>query len=144
MAKDKPVMMFEKRQGKLVPLTPIDAELMDDFPEGALFCANERTRRSNPQNSLYWVVLSRVVKATGKWPTPYKLHHALLIDAEFFTPVANLDGTALRLEPDSSRFSAMGPKEFSAYFEAAMARLASVLGYDPLAFYEEERLRQAG
>ena len=138
MAKEKPVIMVKKHaQSCLCALSAIDAELLEEFETGAEFRISYASRRSNPQNSLYWVALNRVVKATGKWPTARKLHHTLLIECKFFTPVLSLDGNHVRLEADSTRFESMKPKEFNTYFELAMQKLAEAVGYDPLEFYEE-------
>jgi hypothetical protein len=137
MAKDNPVVMVEKKGGSLSPLSPIDAEILDSFEQGAMFRLEYASRRSNPQNSLYWVMLQRIVDATGRWPSSEALHKQLLIECGHYTPVLSLDGKRARLEADSASFKAMRPKEFKAYMDMAIDKLAEHTGIDPLEFYRE-------
>lgn len=138
MAKDRPSIMLRKDGARLAPMSQIDAELLDGFANGDMFRADYASRRSNPQNALYWVMLGRVCEATGRWPSAEKLHRTLLIEAGFFTPVISLDGKSARLEADSTAFAAMRPDAFRAYFDRAVALLTEHCGFDPLEFYKED------
>ena len=147
MAKDQPVIMVEVKGKHLSPLSSLDAELLDGYLDGDLFRLEYASRRSNPQNSLYWEMLGRVVEATGWWPNDKALHKELLIECGYHTKSYSLDRKSIRLIEDSTAFSAMKPKEFRVYFDQAVEALALHTGFDPLAFYREmedgKRLRNA-
>ena len=129
-------ILFEKQRGRLVPASALDAEDFDRMPDGTQFEARSLARRSTAQNNLYWQALENVVKATGRWPTRRHLHRALLRDLGYIHVDRDLAGEPY-LAVDSTAFDAMKPDEFSAYFEAAMQRLADVTGCDPLIFLEK-------
>lgn len=138
MAKDQPTIMAQIEDGRLKPLSVLDAELLSGFENGELFRLEYASRRSNPQNSLYWVMLQRVVDATGKWPSSEALHKQLLIHCGHHTPVYSLDGKSIRLEANSAAFKSMKPKEFKAYMDLAIDMLAEHTGIDPLGFYRDQ------
>lgn len=130
-----------KERGRLVPASADDAEILAGQPEGAEFDLHPRARRSLPQNKLYWATLMRIREATflgDRYPTSAKLHEALLIDLGFVTVTYTLDGTP-RVTRDSTAFDAMGPDDFNAYLQRALARLAEVTGIDPAAAHSETR-----
>ena len=129
-------MMFRKERGKLVPDQPYDAELLDAYPDGALFESKDRSRRSNPQNSFYWVALGRVVEATGKWASSQQLHRQLLISCGHHTSVVTLDG-GIRLEADSAAFSNMKHHAFTNYLKHAWPVLSETTGIDLEAMMRE-------
>lgn len=91
MTKDTPTIMVKFERGQLVPDQAYDAELLDACLPGALFELKDRSRRSNKQNSFYWVLLNRVVEATGKWASSQQLHRQLLISCGYYTSVVTLD-----------------------------------------------------
>lgn len=123
MTKDTPTIMVRFEKGKLTPDQPYDAELLDTYPGVSLFELKDRTRRSNGQNSYYWVALNRVVEATGRWANAEQLHRQLLIKCSFFTAVTTLDG-GVRLEACSTSFKSMKQKEFNDYTKQAFLALA--------------------
>lgn len=129
MTKDAPTIMVRFERGKLAPDSAHDAELLDQYPQGSLYELKDRSRRSNPQNSFYWVKLGRVVEATGRWANAEQLHKQLMIECGHFTPVATLND-GIRLEADSASFRAMTPKDFTQYTKAADQVLAASTGID--------------
>ena len=137
MTKDTPTIMVTLEKGKLVPDTPYDAELLDGYASGSLFALKDRSRRSTPQNSYYWVKLNRIVDATGGWANAETLHKQVLRACGYVTQVMSLNG-GIRDEPDSTAFSAMKPKEFTQYTIAADAVLAEATGIDIDAMMEEK------
>ena len=136
MTKDAPTIFVRFERGKLVPDMACDAELLDAYPQGALFALKDRSRRSQEQNSYYWVKLQRVVEATGRWPNKEQLHKQLMIECGHFAPVATFDG-GIRLEAESASFSAMKPKDFTEYTKAADAILSEATGIDLEAMMRE-------
>jgi hypothetical protein len=130
-----PGLILEKRSGAFRPVSQFDAEQMAAFPDGVEFDAKPRTRRSNPQNRLYWSLLAQMIEATwlrDKWPTSAHLHDALLRELGYVHVEFDLSGKPY-LARDSASFDAMDADAFRRYFDAAMARLAELTGVDPLA-----------
>ena len=125
-------LVLEKRNGRIVPASAFDAEILDGLAEGDQLDATKRTVRSTDQHRLYWAVLSAVVKATGRWPTAEHLHEALKLDLGFVTVRLNLIGKPY-IATDSTGFDEMTQPEFQNYFDQALARIAEVTGIDPLA-----------
>ena len=129
MAKDTPSIELRFDGRALVPIDPLHAELLDGYAKGTEFRADEMKRRSNRQNSFYWVGLQRIVEATDQWPTKEHLHRALLLACGFHSTTYTLDGTP-RIEADSASFSSMNHTRFTQYFKIAKARILVDLGID--------------
>ena len=124
--------------GHLVPASAFDAEQLDRFPIGTQFRATSLTRRSLPHHRLYWGILSRVVSATERWPTPEHLHGLLMEDLGYVTVIKDLQGRP-KVVRDSESFDAMKQQDFNDYFNRAMQRLAESIGVDPLELANEAR-----
>jgi len=126
-------LQVQLSNGRLVPVSQYDAERMDDYAQGALFNLLPTKQRSNPQHNMYWAVLRRVAKATGKWPTEHHLHDELKIACGYVRiKLSALNGELVNI-PDSISFEKMTQQEFQQYFDMAMEKLADGIGYDPLA-----------
>lgn len=95
-----------------------------------------KKRRSLPQLNLYWVMLNKVVEATGAWPDAEHLHDAVKLDLGYVTPIRTVDGK-LAMIPDSAAMSKMDSAQFKQFFDAVAKRLAEVCGFDPLNETEE-------
>lgn len=130
--KIKPTVQVYKRDGQLMPVSPYDAEEMEQFQDGQLFDLSSTSKRSDPHHKLYWATLGDVVKATGLWPTSQHLHDDLKMLAGYYRTVVNGISGGVYYVPDSTAYKAMDQREFGQYFEAAMQRLAERIGYDPL------------
>ena len=125
-------LQVEYRNGRLLPVSQYDAEQMEDYPQGALFNLSPTGKRSNPQHNMYWSILRRVARATGKWPTEHHLHDELKIACGYVRiKLSALNGELVNI-PDSISFDKMTQPEFQQYFDMAMAKLAEGIGYDPL------------
>jgi len=118
----------------LSPVSGWDAELILSDNLGAEYDLVKRSKRSNPQNSLYWVTLANVCRATNKWPTPAHLHHELKLVCGFKMTVVDWDTGEVSPAVDSTAFDAMSADEFRTYFDMAMEKLAEHVGFDPLAY----------
>lgn len=129
----RPAPIVRKEARGLSPVSAFFAEMVIDDPMGTEYDLVKRTKRSNPQNGMYWSILGQVVSATGKWPTPEKLHDALKRVCGFVTVNYGMDGREY-VTTDSTAFDAMSPDEFRAYFDLAMEKLSEHLGFDPMAY----------
>lgn len=133
--RDKPpAPIVRKTPRGLSPVAAFFADQIVADPLGTEYDLVKRTKRSKPQNALYWKVLSEVVNATGEWATPSHLHMALKRACGFTYPTKDLVTGTEREEVDSTAFDAMSDDEFRVYFDTAMQKLAEHVGYDPLAF----------
>lgn len=128
-----PAPIVRKEARGLSPVSAFFAEMVMDDPVGTEYDLVKRSKRSNPQNALYWSILGHVVSATGKWATAEKLHDALKRAAGFVTINHDMNGNEF-ITTDSTAFEAMSSDEFRVYFDAAMERLADALGFDPIAY----------
>ncbi len=131
MAKRRACIIVRKACGRITPVSAFDEEELDRFPAGAEFDMKPRTKRSNPQNRLYWLTLSRVVAGTEQWATREHLHDALLRELGYERVGMDLSGRPY-ITRDSTAFDRMSTADFGDYFEKAMARLAEA-GLDPAA-----------
>ena len=121
-----------KVEGALVPLTEHDANQLEDAAINTVFNMTSTQTRSNPHHNMYWAVLHKVVKATGKWPTKDHLHDELKWACGYVRMrYTNFTGQHMRTV-DSISFDDMSQKEFNDYFDMAMTTLAEGIGYDPL------------
>lgn len=126
-------------QTVLVPETPYDAEVLDEYPPDTLFVMKPEPRRSGKLHRTYWKALSEAVNATGIKPNAEKLHEALMWDLGYITVDVGFDGRP-RVVRDSIAFDAMpSDAQFKPYFDAAMNRLGEVTGVDPLEFLKDNQ-----
>jgi len=131
--RDKPpAPIVRMAGGKLSPVSAWDSELIAAHAPGTEFDLIARTKRSNPQNSLYWATLHNVCEATGRWERPEALHMALKVQLGYVEPLMGLDGKIKGMVPDSTSFAAMSHADFRAFFTKSMALLAEAIGIDPL------------
>jgi len=130
----RPAPIVRKEARGLSPVSAFFAEMVMDDPVGTEYDLVKRTKRSNPQNGLYWSILGHVVSATGKWPTAEHLHHELKLVTGFSIKVVNWDTGEVGVAVDSTAFDKMTADEFRVYFDFAMERLAQHLGFDPMAY----------
>lgn len=125
-----PSPMVEKSARGLVPVGPFDAEEIDRAKVGQLYDLVPRSKRSLPQQRMYWGVLQAVVAATGAWPTAGHLHEILVIEAGFVHPVLDPFTGEWRPMRDSTAFDAMSADEFKVYMDTALAKLSEAIGVD--------------
>jgi len=120
------------KDGQLRPVSSFDAEQFQQFKNNQQFEIKPISQRSHPHHRLYWIALSKAVKATGKWPTVEHLHRDLKMACGYYeTAISKFTGGAIYLA-DSTSFSQMTQTEFNSYFEQTMAKLAEAIGFDPL------------
>lgn len=129
-----PAPIVRKEARGLSPVDSYFAELVMSDPIGTEYDLVKRTKRSNPQNGLYWSTLSHVVKATGKWPSAEHLHHELKLVCGFKMTVVDWATGETSIAVDSTAFDKMTHDQFRVYFDMAMEALAEHLGFDPMAY----------
>lgn len=128
----RPNIQVERRGGQLLPVSTLDAEMFEEYPQGQLFDLVAVSNRSDPHHRLYWATLGSVVKATNKWPTADHLHNDLKMLCGYYRTVVNHATGGIYYVPDSTAYKKMDQAEFAQYFDAAMERLSQAIGYDPL------------
>lgn len=134
-----PAILVTKTKAGLKPFSGYDEELFASYPPDTLFVLKPEARRSGKLHRTYWSALSRIVKATGSWATPEKLHEKTVIGTGYFTIDFKADGTPY-IKRDSIAYAEMpSDAQFKPYFDAAMAWLAEEIGVDPLEFLKEQQ-----
>jgi hypothetical protein len=126
----KPVAIARISRGQLSPISAWDAELLAELPDGSEFDLVPRSKRSGAHNSLYWLQLGRIVKATGAWPDSQKMHDWIKVKLGYTSPIFGPNGTVIGMTVDSTSFEKMKQPEFNAYHEAAIQLIAAELGID--------------
>ncbi len=138
MVSASPPILAVKRPFGFAPADAMSEDRIADIPLDTFVELKPKRSRSLKQLNLYWAVLAEVVSATDAWATARHLHDAILMDLGYRTVVQRLDGKKYWI-PDSIAFSNMKQEEFNLYTDKAFARLAEVVGFDPLEAYEELR-----
>lgn len=133
--RDKPpAPIVRKTPRGLSPVSGFFADQIYADADGTEYDLVKRSKRSNPQNGLYWSVLGEVVRATGAWPTAEHLHDDLKLVTGYSRKAVNWETGDTSTIPDSTAFNAMNADQFRVYFDTAMQKLSEHLGYDPLAY----------
>jgi hypothetical protein len=109
-------VIMQKVEGRLVPRTNYDAELIDELPLGKDLRCKITVSRSEPLHRWYWLVLSKVVDNTDQFTTTESLHFFLKIRSGRIQKIELHDGSAVLL-PKSTSFGSMDDTEFKAYVE---------------------------
>lgn len=133
MKREKPPIIMRKLVGGtgIFPISSYDFEQFQVYPADTEFDVKARTKRSNPQNRLYWQILSNVIKACGATMPAEVLHDKLKSRLGYTFLYRDLDGS-LKEHVDSTAFDNMEQPDFQIYFDAAMKELAEVCGFDPM------------
>lgn len=130
-----PIVLRRTERG-LEARSRMASDLLANYPLHSDVEVTIKRRRSLPQLRLYWSMLHKVVEATDAFPSAEKLHEALKYDLGMVTPVRLLDGRTVYM-PDSAALNGMDADQFRRFFDKAVARLAEVCGFDPLAQIDE-------
>jgi hypothetical protein len=130
MAKRKPTAIVRLDRGRLSPVSAFDAELIDAMPNGQEFDIVPRSKRSGAHNSLYWVQLGRIVKATEAFPTPEHMHRWLKVRLGYTEAICDPSGKPIAFIPESTGFDKMTQAEFNVYHEKALQLIAQEMGID--------------
>jgi hypothetical protein len=131
MKKEQPRITVRMSSGVLEPATPYDAEMLAQCSGGTAFSLLPLRDRSPEHHKMYWSILGKVVKATGRWPTSEHLHRELKIACGYYQVVASEFGGVYYF-PDSIALDKMDQQEFNTFFEAVMQKLSEAIGFDPM------------
>lgn len=124
----------------LVPRTDDDwDDVSERYGRGSILNSRLTKMRSLPKHKLYWALLRRVVKATGKWVSAEHLHRAIKIELRMVEAITLLDGKTVRFEPSSTGFESMDEGEFNLFFKNAMLALEEGTGINMQELIEEAR-----
>lgn len=132
----KPRITVRLHNGALVPVTSFDAEELAECSGGQVFSLLPISRRSPEHHKLYWSILQKAVKATGKWPTSEHLHRDIKMSCGYCQPVVNEFGGVYYVT-DTIAMTKMNQQEFNVFFEQAMLKLSECLGFDPMELINE-------
>ena len=138
MGKDKAPPPIVKRTAK--GLFAIDAQDAQDIaadPLGTEYDLVKRSTRRWRHLRTYWKALALVVHNDDRWPSPEHLHHNLKLACGYKWQAINMETGEFADVVDSIAFDKMTQPQFKKYMDIAMEKLASVIGYDPLAFLED-------
>jgi len=125
------------------------ADLLVELPEHVDLNVTASRARSLPQLGTYWGLLTWVcanVDAAEPWPTKDELSDWLQLEVGFVKHIAipQAKGEPIYYRvPASKSFSECAQERFNLFFEAVLARLVDLCGYDPLPIYLEQ-LRAKG
>jgi hypothetical protein len=112
--------------GACASLLPADAAAeaaLSKIPLGETVMVKLDLSRSNPQNKLYWGIISHVAVAAG-YESDRALHQALKVALGYFDVVRLPNGKALAC-PQSTAFDAMSADEFQTYMDGAIRLICS-------------------
>lgn len=124
--------------GNFEPIGVLDKALIADLPVNKPLKAKITQPRSVPQNSLYWVILGKVIENQEMFPSAYVLHDALKARLGYNTTYMFPDGYKFTYQ-GSTAFENQDAEDFKEYFDKAMELIcrAVIPGLDLPALLEE-------
>ncbi|MDC9825639.1 hypothetical protein PRN20_18045 [Devosia sp. ZB163] len=135
-------LVLRRKGATLYAPSPDWADIMADLPEHADLNVTATKARSLSQLGTYWGLLAWVcanVEAADPWPTKDELSDWLQLEVGFVRQIAipTEHGLIYYRVPASKSFAECPQERFTAFFDAALARLVKLCGYDPLPLYME-------
>lgn len=94
-------------------------EILGELPYNKPVMMEARSARNPQHHELFFAILDRVVKATGRYPNSDALNKALKFQLGITEEWFDLAGE-LHIVPGSIAWSAMSQEEFGGYFDQAM------------------------
>jgi hypothetical protein len=125
-----PAPMVKLTGGNLSPVTAWDAELLAGFPDGQMFDAAPRSKRSLPHHRMYWAQLGQIVKATEAFATPDHMHDWVKVKLGYIRPILGPKGQIVGMTVDSTAFAAMDQRAFGVFYEKFSKLAAEEMGID--------------
>lgn len=135
--REKIPLILRRTERGLEPRSRQAADLLEQYALHSDVEVIVKKRRSLPQLRMYWAMLSKVVEATGAFPTAEHLHDAVKYHLGYTAPMKMFSGQTVWV-PDSVALSKMDSAQFKEFFDAAAQLLAATYGFDPLAEVEKE------
>ena len=130
MTDKAPAPMVKLTGGRLSPVTAWDAELLNGFPDGQLFDAKPRSKRSVPHHRMYWAQLGQIVKASEAFATPDHMHDWVKVKLGYVRVILGPTGQPVGMSVDSTAFAAMDQRAFGLFYEKFSRLVAEEMGID--------------
>ena len=137
----KTTIQMQRRGQRLECMSPVWADLLEQFPQGVDLNVAITRARSLRQNGTYWGTLAWLIsdgpeRFAATWLTKDELSDALQLEVGFVRQIRLANGLAYAV-PKSKNFEECGQDTFNAYFDVAQRKLIEWCGYDPVAAYLE-------
>lgn len=128
-SEDGPAISMKVEQGRLVPVSQYDLELLNSWREGAILNVHPVLAQVRPLEKRYWAMLGHLLKAAETpWPTPTEAHDAIKQATGFIESYPKEGGEWGFRKRHISTFS---DTELSEYFELFCALVQRKFGIDP-------------
>ena len=114
----------------LEPVSHIDAEIIDRYPQGTELEVSLYAPKSTPQLRLFWAILAAVLPNQDRFATTRDMADALLTECGYFREaMVSFDGSVSTF-PRSIRD--LDKREFNEFFERAMVKISEhiIPGFD--------------
>jgi len=112
-------VVMQKMEGRLVPVSGYDAELIDGLPLDKDLRCKITIARSDKQQRFYWVMLSKVVENTDSFSTTEALHFFIRVRTGFVDHIKLHSGETV-IVPESTSYGSMDGTRFKQYLDAAL------------------------
>ena len=135
----KTTIQMQRKGQRLECISPVWADLLEEFPQGVDLNVAITRARSLRQNGTYWGALAWLISDGpewfGKrWTTKDELSDALQLEVGFVRQI-KLANDLIYAVPRSKNFEECSQDVFNAYFEAANRQLTEWCRFDPIAAY---------
>lgn len=126
MSKDRPPIFMVRRGSFLQPETPLDGELLAEYPAAKRLRVALTQPRSNPHLRLYWSMLRLVVDNLDTPVTTEALHEWVKLKCGVSVAIPLRSG-AVDHVPGSVAFDKMDQDQFNRFFDRAMGLIVEHL-----------------
>lgn len=135
----KTTLQMHRIGHRLEIVSPVWADLLEEFPEKVDLNVSITRSRSLRQNGTYWGLLAFCVehgpeRISNSWPTKDELSDALQLECGFVRQLKLANGLTYGV-PASKNFEECSQDRFNKYFQAALVKLTEWCGFDPLPLY---------
>lgn len=137
----KTTIQMQRRGQRLECVSPVWADMLEEFPQGVDLNVAITRARSLRQNGTYWGALAWLITdgpewIGQKWLTKDELSDALQLEVGFVRQIKLANGLNYAV-PKSKNFEECSQDVFNRYFEAAQRKLTEWCRYDAVAAYLE-------
>lgn len=112
-------IIMRRRGQSLVPVSNMDAEALEEFPEGRDLTVTITRVRSHKQHRFFWALLQKICVNSETYSTPAKLLLWLKVRLGYVEEVRFHNETVWWVAKSTS-FNAMSQDEFKKFFDAAL------------------------
>ena len=126
MAKERPPIFMVRRGTFLMPESPIDGDLIEQYPAMKRLRVSLTQPRSVPHLRLYFAVLKLVAANMETTVTPEALHEWVKVKCGVSVMIPLRSG-AVDVVPGSIAFDKMDQDQFNRFFDSAMGLIVEHL-----------------